>query len=89
MQGITRIPGRKLKPKLRVVSTQTRALPEQEPERSSGSREKLLSKETGLGKWGSMGTREKFDAGELMAEVIEKSEEVRPPDMLDQPCNNY
>ena len=62
-------------------------MPEQEPEHSSGSREKLLSKESGLGKWGSMGTHEKFDAGELMAEVIEKSEEVRPQDMLDQPCN--
>lgn len=57
-------------------------MPEQEPERSSGSREKLLSKEGGLGKWGSMGTREKFDAGELMAEVIENSEEVCPPNML-------
>lgn len=48
----------------------------QEPERSSGSREKLLTKESGLGKWGSMGTKEKFDVTDLMAEVIENSEEA-------------
>ena len=48
----------------------------QEPERSSGSQEKLLRKESGLGKWGSMGTKEKFNAADLMAEVIENSEQV-------------
>ncbi len=48
----------------------------QVPERSNSSREKLLSKEGGPGKWGSMGTKEKFDAGNLMAEVIENSAEV-------------
>ena len=47
-----------------------------EAEGSSGSREKLLSEKSGLGKWGSMGTKEKFDAGSLIAEVIENSAEV-------------
>ncbi|CAK0787367.1 hypothetical protein CVIRNUC_010587 [Coccomyxa viridis] len=52
---------------------------QKEPEKSSGSQEKLLRKESGLGKWGSLGTKEKFNAADLMAEVIENSEQ--PPDL--------
>ncbi len=59
-----------------VQDTHDELLPCQVPERSNSSQEKLLSKEGGPGKWGSMGTREKFDAGNLMAEVIENSAEV-------------
>ncbi len=60
-----------------AVSDSGIASPLQEPERSSGSQEKLLRKEgSGLGKWGSMSTNQKFDVRDLMAEVIENSEEV-------------